>query len=640
MSDKDVKEIERVFKPKEDFIYVLKLYAVNYVFLTIFLVILGRLFYLQVIEGHKYELLSLNNRQQLVQIPSPRGRIFVDDGKTIIARNQKSFSLYFDPRTFPYQDKEAGFMIIDQASKQLGVDPNEFLETVNKRRRYQYRTFLLKPNVSFKTVAYLAEHFEEFPGISYESTPLREYPEGRLYSHILGYINKITPKQYQERKNLGYSSDSFLGVMGVEGRYDLELRGQDGKKVKIIDSKNRVVDEYTLPDGKAVPGGDAILTIDSRVQNILKRVMDGYTGAAIVSQTSTGEILGLYSYPNFNPNIFINPGDHAQEIQKNRENSENPYLNRTIQGLYPPASTFKIVMAAAALKNGVNANDRFQCNGSIMVGDRKFRGLGTTQKVEMTHAIAYSCDVFFYTVGLKIGVTAIGSMAKQFNLGNLTGIDLLYEKAGRVPTQRWKNERYGAFWWDGDTANLSIGQGYLLTTPLQMNTVISAIANGGVVYRPHILKRILAPEGGGVLFESKRDPIVNLLLSNSEIDLIRRGLRGAATIGTAAAASDSPLLIRGKTGTAQNEGAKNHGWFISYVPYQDGNLAVTVFIEHGLGGAILAAPFSTAIEEAVILGRDPHEVFIRLAKDRKHQDVYEDWLCIKGYKKCSLPKKG
>jgi len=418
------------------------------------------------------------------------------------------------------------------------------------------------------------------------------------------------------------------------------LRGRDGYKIQIVDSRNRVTEVIQLPDGQPVPGMDIHLTIDDRIQKIVFDMMQKYPGGCIVTKPATGEVLALYSYPSYDPNIFI--GElNLKKFSEYTNNKDLPFFNRVIQGEYPPSSVFKLIVSSASLADGEISfwRDKYNCQGGMFIGPQYFKCVGYHNWQNMSTALAYSCNSYYYRVGIDIGPLKIIKYSYDyFKLGQKTEIDLPYEKRGRVPTLRWKSEMRGTYWWDGDTANLSIGQGFLLTTVLQLNTVVCAIANGGIGYRPFLLKKTTDVLSGKEFNNRENKILIKLPIEKEKIKKVQRAMRNVVEWGTAKYGAKSKLKIAGKTGTAQNIQGKPHAWFTCYAPYNSKNpeeiIAITVFLEHGGSGGLSAAPFATAILESIFYHKNVKNNFKRIMQSYKGKSLYyENWLKRRGEKR-------
>ena len=634
--------LKKIFKPYQNKIFLIKIALFQVISLLLFSLLVLKLFQLQIVNAKRYKSMALNNKQHLLNIPAYRGEIYVDNGKQKITENQPSFGIYMIPYQLKkaYRNPKKRREFVEKLSKEFDINTNNIYKIFSKRKFNPYKSYLIKKDVPFEKITYLAENLDQYPGCLYIGGSKRYYLQGNKYAHIIGYIRKINSRQLREKYYLGYHADSMIGNSGLEGFYDFELRGKDGYKVQIVDVRNRIKKEISPPDSKTIPGNNLYLTIDSRIQNIVYNTLKGYTGAAIVSRVATGEILAMYSYPSYDPNIFIGEVNE-KTFNKYLKNPNKPFLNRITQAEYPPSSLFKIIVSIAALSlNKVNfKNDYETCHGGLFIGTQYFKCEGFHLRQNMLNALANSCNVYYYKTGVKIGPEKMMNFSKEyFNLGRQTGIDLPYEKKGHVPTQRWKIEKKGVLWWDGDTANLSIGQGFLSSTPLQMNTLISAIANNGIAYKPHLLSKYRSAETKKDIFIYQKQPIIKLPLSQKKIEQIQQSLRKVVLKGTARKGSASKLRIAGKTGTAQNIKEQSHSWFTCYAPYgsekKEDVLAVTVLIENGGHGAEAAAPFATAILEGIFFYANPLTTYRRIMQTwTTKKAIYNQWLKKKGLKR-------
>jgi len=592
-----------------------------------------RLFKLQVLQGSRFKKKALNNKQQIIRRPSYRGEIYIQNNKSYqkIVKNVEGFSLFLLPSNFP-QKKEKRQKLISKICSNFSINTNKIKKILQKGRWNPYRSYLLKPFLPFEKVLFLAENLDSFPGLFYQDTPRRVYKNGEVYSHITGYVRQISTRELKKKYHLGYSRNSVIGKLGIEKQYDLNLRGKDGFKTQIVDARNRVKKVIIPEDGKPIPGNDIYLTINKRIQNIVYNMMQRYPGGCIVSRPATGEILALYSYPSYDPNIFIG-GLDKEKYTKYTNNKDLPFFNRVTQGEYPPSSTFKIVVSCAGLADDEISfwGDYYYCKGGIQIGPQYFKCEGYHKSLNMCYALAYSCNSYYYHLGIDIGPQKIIKYADYFKFGRLSGIDLPYERKGRVPTLRWKREIHGNFWWDGDTANLSIGQGYLLATMVQLNVMTCAMANGGYAYKPHLLKKITSAGSGKEIFTYRPEISFEIPIEYSKIKKIQLAMRKVVQVGTASKGAKSSLAIAGKTGTAQNIQGQAHAWFTCYAPWHAQNpedkIAVTVFIEHGGSGGGAAAPFATAILNSIFYKNSVlynYKKIMQSYTSKAH--YYEEWL--------------
>ena len=615
---------------------------------SLVIVILGRLFFLQIISHHKYKYQAQNNIKQVINLPAYRGEIFIDKGKTKVARNIASYSIYLVPQEFQYniylkkrRSKQREDIIqkyrdyLAKIEKEFGIPASKIDKILRKKRRVFYRLYLLKDFVEKEKIIYLSEKKEDFPGLLYQGDIKREYKDGSVYSHILGYLAKISKKELKQKYHEGFNNNSIIGKLGVERYYDLQLRGKDGYQVFVKDSKKRIRGELKEESVEPVPGDNIYLTIDSKMQNIIHKVMQNYVGGVIVSHVKTGAILGMYSYPSYDNNIFsdLQSSNNIAEYKKYINDEEKPFFNRVIQGEYPPSSTFKLLVSMAALDNNkISPYRAYDCEQYLFIGEKRFKCEGYHGPINMMGAIAHSCNTYFYKVGIDIGAKKIIRYARDyFHFGKVVDIDIGYEKPGRVPTQQWKVENRGAFWWDGDTANLSIGQGFLTTTIAQINLLTATIANNGKGCKLHLLEKSKSLISGKETKYNDRI-IIELPINQEKIKKVQTAMRLVVLKGTARHSNPEKLKIAGKTGTAENIiGKQPHSWFSCYAPYEprklDQTIAITVFIENGGHGGSVAAPFAISILEAYFLGRDPYLAIKEKMQPRKYQEhIYQDWL--------------
>ena len=474
---------------------------------TLIFIIIGRLFFLQIISHHKYKYQAQNNIKKTIHLPAYRGEIFIDKGKKKIAYNTPSYSIYLVPQSFPfniYLDRKKGKKkeekrkryqeYLAKIEREFNISSKKIDFILKKKRRVFYQFFLLKDFVDKEKIIYLSENKEQFPGILYQGKIKRQYKQGLVYSHILGYLAKINKRELRRKYHEGFNKNSIIGKLGVEKYYDLQLRGKDGYQIFVKDSKKRIREELKGESIEAIPGDDIYLTIDSRLQKIIYKIMQHYIGGVIVSHVKSGAILGMYSFPSYDNNIFNNlqSPENLSKYKEYIKDEKKPFFNRVIQGEYPPSSTFKLLVSLAALDNNkVSAYQKYHCERYLFIGKKKFKCEGYHGKINMIQAITHSCNVYYYKVGIDIGAKKIIRYAQDyFNFGKIIDVDLSYEKPGRIPTQQWKIETKGAFWWDGDTANLSIGQGFLTTTIAQINLLTATIANNGKGYKLHLLEKI------------------------------------------------------------------------------------------------------------------------------------------------------
>ena len=546
-------------------------------FLSLFIsVVMGlyafHLFSLQILEGSAYHKRAALVSQRTEPLLASRGEIYDRDHSFAFATNREAFDLSFIPASAP---RERIPQILAKLAQRLHI-PYEFLEKKVPPAAYgQYAPIDLLGGVEYAVIKGLAERSSEFPGLQWEQKPVREYHNLGSLSTVVGYVGDITEEELQVLYNSGYTPRSIVGKTGLEKQYDFLLRGRDGVRYMTVDATGRNLSGGAPKEEPPQSGKSILLTIDSGMQTLAEKALGPRIGSVVILKPSTGEVLALASYPTFDPNAFTT-ADGPKIFQALLTDTRYPFLNRAIQATYPPASTFKIIMSAAVLGDGViDPRKQIFCGPEYKLGDRVFkehdpRGFGWT---DMPKALAQSANVYFYTVGVEfLGIDRISRYAKDFGLGTQSGIDIPGELSGQVPDPHWKEKTLHAPWLGGDTANTSIGQGYLQVTPLQMADAIAMVANGGKVYRPHLLKEVRDPVTGNV--EETDSPEVIFDSPNAEkiFKPLQDALRGVITGGTPEVVlTTRAVQIAGKTGTGEDgeKGSANHSWFVAYAPYDD-----------------------------------------------------------------------
>jgi len=457
------------------------------------------------------------------------------------------------------------------------------------------------------------EHSIDLPGVLTEVRPLRSYPYDKMAAHLFGYLGEITQHELQSAEFSGeYRSGDFVGKRGLEKLFEKYLRGVEGERRVEVDVKGRELRILKTQEPK--PGNKVYLTLQRDLQRAAESALGEEAGAAVAIDVKTGEVLAMVSRPSFNPAIFAR-GISGKEWIALLQDPRHPLQDKTIQGQYPPGSTFKIVTALAALKAGVaTPSTTVDCQGFLPLGNRDFRcwkkwGHGRT---DLKKALKESCDVWFYKVSLDLGIDRIAEMARSLGLGSSLGFPLEGEKPGLIPDRQWKRRRYGVSWYDGETVIASIGQGYVLATPLQLAVMMASVANGGTVLRPQVVSRIEDLDGN-ILEQMTPDVINEAKLSPEDLKAVRRGIDAVVNEagGTAWSSRLEGIKIAGKTGTSQvvklkdkdDKTAKeevayrfrDHALFVGYAPADDPQIALAVVVEHGGGGSHAAAPVAKQI---------------------------------------------
>jgi penicillin-binding protein 2 len=566
-----------------------KVLILSYLVIAAFLLLVMRLWQLQILQGNEYRKLSEANRLRIVNIPAPRGIIFDRNGIPLVKN-----SPYCYASVIPGEFDKAR---IDLLSKVLGVPAEEIYEKINVPGISPFVPIRLKHGLSLRELAYIEARRSDFPGLIIEAEVNREYTYGDVGSHLLGYLGKPSPSQSKEPAFRDVPPDMFIGQWGVEKLFDNSLRGIPGKRIIEVNALGREI--RMLQETPPVKGTDMTLSIDINLQKEAEKAFGDRAGALVAIQPDTGEILGLISKPSFDPNLFTKGIDSDTWITIT-EDKKNPMLNRALQSQYPPGSTFKIVTAIAGLEEGViNPDTKVDCRGGIHYGRWNFgcwrkHGHGV---VSLHKAIVESCDVFFYEVGKRLGIDRIYAYATDLGLGKKTGIELGNERQGLIPNTEWKLEKKKLPWFLGETFNAAIGQGYVGVTPIQLAEMTSAVANGGILYKPTLIK------GAKPMIYGKAK------INPENLENVRKGLFGVVNepSGTGWASRSSLTNIAGKTGTAQvvsskkgqyySEKFRDHAWFVAFAPVEKPEIALSVLVEHGGHGGTTAAPIAkTAIE--------------------------------------------
>ncbi len=591
--------------------YKQRLTGAIFILFTAFSVLVSRLFFLQVIEGQEFRRLSENNCIRLQNIDAPRGLI-LDRNGNVMADNRPSFDLGIVLKDAnPLEDT------IGKLAEYTNMAAEEIHERIEKNKHISpYRPIIIKQDIDRDLLAAIEVKKFDLPGVVIDVNIRRHYIRGKSAAHLIGYLGEISSYELKSGKYPGYNSGELIGKFGVEKSYEKYLRGRRGGRQVEVNASGQVFRVLSMVD--AEPGNNTYLTIDRLLQEKAENLLEDKVGAVIAMDPNTGKILALANSPSFDPNEFVGGLSH-QQWQEIISNPFRTMENKAIQGEYPPASTYKIITAIAGLEEGViNEKTNIFCKGFYRFGDRDFRcwkkeGHGN---VNIFKAIAESCDVFFYQVGAKLGVDRIAWYARASGLGKRTGIDLDHEASGLIPTAEWKKQRTGISWHRGETLSIAIGQGYNLTTPLQMLVLTSAVSNGGIVYKPQMLEKVETADGD-ILFENKKQVVGKLPVSKKNLEIVQKGLWEVVNSnrGTAKIARLKTEYMSGKTGTAQVVGRttveqlkgdrtvrhlKDHAWFVAYAPSENPKIAAAIIVEHGERGSSIAAPIAQKLIETFL----------------------------------------
>lgn len=577
---------------------------------VLFFVLLARLWYLQIVKAEDFYSLSENNRLRLVPVAASRGTL-VDRNGTILVNNRASFSVAVMPQEVV--DKE---QLITTLAKLLALDPTDLRERwVKGRRRSRYQPIILASGLSRDQVEILEENRLFLPGVDVAMHPIRDYPHGELGAHLFGHLGEMSEHEMGSSRFKGYNPGDYVGKSGLERSWEKELHGVNGGRQIEVDAMGRLL--RTVSELNPTSGNSLVLTIDLAIQQQAEAAFGDKAGAAVALDVHTGEVLAFVSNPEFDPAQFagrLSP----EQWNKYLNDPRHPLENKALKGQYPPGSTFKIITALAGLEEGlIDEKTTVFCSGSHKHGNRAFRcwnrkGHGS---VDLKKALRESCDVYFYRLGEQLGVDKIAFYARKFALGQPLGIGLDHEKAGLVPTSAWKMKRFGTKWLTGETLPVAIGQGYLLMTPIQLAAMTAAVANNGTVYRPHLVKKVISPEGV-VLRQFSPEIIAQAGLRPESYRLVSKGLFAVVNEsgGTGGAARLYEVKVAGKTGTSQvvklRDGRgfipyqyRDHALFVAYAPVEKPEIAVAVVVEHGEHGGSAAAPIAGRILRTYFEGK-------------------------------------
>ena len=568
------------------------------VVLLALIVLCMRLFDLQILKGDEMKKLSEQNRVRVKKILAPRGMVYDRKGK-VVADTRPSFNLYLireDIRDFN--------QTVDGLAKLLELDREDIIARLKEARDYP-SSFPVKmgSDLNKDQVAKVEANKFYLPGVTIQIEPKRNYPYGIMLAHVLGYVSEINSEELTAKENKGYTPGDYIGKFGLEKAYEPYLRGVDGEQRVEVDATGREV--RVLDTVEPVAGNSLHLNIDMELQMAVEKAFEGKKGGCVVTDPRNGGVLALVSRPAFDPNE-LSSGATKEYWAKVATDKTHPLQNRVTQGRFPPGSTFKPVLALKALDKGIiNENTSFPCHGGFSYGNRVFKcwrkeGHGS---ISVHRGIVESCDVFFYNLGLKLGIDNIHEMAETMGLTKVTGIDLPGEKAGVVPSTAWKLKTYGEKWYEGETVSVSIGQGAVWLTPMQLQQLSSFIANEGVTFKPRIVNKIVSPQGKELkVFEPVM--LTNVKLNKQAVTVVKEGMKGVVNEprGTAYASRLPTVSISGKTGTAQSAslgtGKGDHAWFVAFAPSDDPVLSMAILVEFGGHGASISAPIAKIVTES------------------------------------------
>jgi penicillin-binding protein 2 len=562
-------------------------------------IVLARFAYVQLYLGESYLQASEKNRVRAVEIETPRG-LLRDRYGEILVDNRPAYAVYAIPAEL--KNKSPAYQLLATA---FHTNSEDLQKQIARNKRGNFMPVKIERQIDFTGLSLLYERRLELSGIDFRAESRRAYPSGIKAPHLFGYLGEISDAElttFGEQYNPG----DLIGKKGIEREYESLLRGKKGLRYVEVDALGRVVRDLDETDSNFLkprapePGTDLMLGLDAVLQRMLEIEMTDLRGGAIVLNCKNGEVLALVSKPDYDPDLFSKPLS-PQEWGRLSNDPNKPLYDRMVQSTFPPGSTFKIVLVIAGLETGlIDPNERVFCPGYFRLGNRSFRcwRLGGHGTVNLLQAIEQSCDVYFYRMGLKVGLEHWSNYAKRFGFGQLTDIDLVGERGGMVPDQEYLDQRYGRGRWSkGLILNLAIGQGELLVTPLQMACFAMAIANEGHSFRPRLRRGTYDSALGKEMEVSEPDSFAIKGINPRSYRFAKHGMYMVVNspTGTAKSARVPGVISAGKTGTAQNPHGETHAWYIGFAPCEDPQIAFCIFLENGGGGGANAAPFARKI---------------------------------------------
>jgi len=597
-------------------IFEARIWAAIVIMVVLICMVIGRLAYLQIVEHGHFTTLSRDNRLKVVPIPPTRGLIYSRDGQ-VLAENRPSFSLEMVPERVGDIATSLG-EVVDLL--RLEDDEAQRIAKALKRAR-GFDAVVIKTGLSEREVALFAVNRHRFPGFSVAARLARYYPKQEQMAHAIGYVGRINEDEQKELDATAYRGSTHIGKVGVEKAHEDVLRGTVGYQQVEVNAQGRVLRVVTR--ASPIPGHDIYLTLDANLQQLANNALADSNGAVVAVDPSTGEILAFVSKPTYDPNLFVN-GISKANYSKLRESSDRPLFNRALQAQYPPGSTIKPMVALAGLEHAVrHADDETWCPGwfSLEGDDRKYRdwlkrGHGA---VDLKRSLAESCDVYYYALARDLGIARIHETLSKFGLGRATGIDLPGETAGLLPSSQWKRRARALPWYPGETLLTGIGQGFMLTSPLQLAYATATIANRGARFVPHIVGQIEDPMAQ-IASEIGIHERPLLEVANSSWDSVIQGMLEVVhgERGTARRSGHGATFqFAGKTGTAQLFGIaqdttiendetpkhlRDHALFIAFAPIENPEIAVAVVVENGGSGSRTAAPIARLLLDYYLTG--------------------------------------
>jgi len=551
----------------------------------------ARLFQMQILNQDLYESKSVNNSIKQIDQNPLRG-VFYDRNHKLLVNNVPAYTLRITPTEY---DTSLNHMLETVLKLKTGFI-NDIL--FQNRNYSKYQPIKIKRGVDFSIIAWIEENSQNLPGIDYIIEMHRGYPGGVNGSHIFGYTREITKRQL-EKGSESYKAGDFIGYSGIEKNYDMQLRGQKGKKFILVDSKQKEIGSYNdgSDDQLPVKGNDIILTIDAKTQKIAEEEFKNKRGAVVAVDPKTGEILTFVSSPQYDLDQFsyITSRDFLDSLYND---PEKPLFNRATMSIQSPGSTYKMLVAIAGLDLGViTTSTTFNCNGGYTFG-RFFKCHGVHGRINVVEAIEKSCNSFFYQLILKIGLDRWAEYSKRFGFDSKTNIDLDEESSGLIPDSKYYEKVYGSNWPRSILLSLSIGQGEVSVSPVQLAQYTALIANNGKTYSPHLVRGYVDNTGKEFDLKSKQ---LTVGIDQKVFDIVKKGMYLVVNgSGTATSIRSDDIVIAGKTGTAQNPHGKDHAWFVAFAPFDNPQIALAVIVENVGFGSTYAAPIAKKIIETYL----------------------------------------
>jgi len=558
----------------------------RFILILSFTLILSRVFQIQVFKGYRFSKKSQENYLKKFIIAPKRGNMVSSDGE-ILATTYVSYNLVSQS---PPTDS-----ILEELSSITGVPVKKMKQNICEAQRKKEILVTLANDLKGRPLIAVASRIDEYPDLRIIKAPKRFYPYEKIFSHVTGYLGEPTKSEISE---MPYSyTGSLHGQSGIEKTYDKYLFGKAGGEIVEVTASGNIVEvKGSVPPSS---GDEVRLTVDSRLQRAAFEAFNGRPGAAIALNPKTGAIRLLVSSPGFKPSVFV---DRSEEVARLMTAPEIPLVNRAIQMKYPPGSAFKIITSAAALSEGcIKTDTQFECDGIFEYADREFKcwkeqGHGI---MDFMQGFANSCNIYFYNVGLKTGGENLSKYAKMMGLDLNVFEDISGELESTIPGPAWKKKKLKRGWWNGDSINMAIGQGFLWVTPMQMALVVSGLATRGVIYKPYIVEKVISAEND-IEYASKPEIAREYKLSDRTFELLKKAMRKTVLEGTGRILDIKDYEIYGKTGTAQNPNGEDHGWFVSYGGGALSDFCLVVVVEHGGMGSVSAGPIARIVWDEYI----------------------------------------